>query len=309
MSEVLRALAQNAPYVGVAVGYGSMLVAERRIVNYATEERQPLNEVIGETAEQSQNPSIKDKINKFIGPLAVAGAVAGGIVGMAFQEEGKVKANTNLQMVVDRSGGTRAEASEGDTAADSVNNILEEFASHDETSADVFVAQGGRVSKANYQKVINEVRPIGGAPMQDAVEQAISNVASTKLEGDNTRNAVVVLTNGNSFGEPDSVIRKAEKADVSVFIKNIDASSSDSKAMNKISEKTGGQYMTESDDPEELYEQVKDKSSGQELRQAPDSKHNTPEKVLSVLLAGVGLRVLARARRRMPLTFNGSDIK
>ncbi|MBI5357287.1 VWA domain-containing protein [Candidatus Saccharibacteria bacterium] len=308
MSEVLRTVVQNAPYVGAAAGYASMLVAERNIVKHAAQERQPLNEIIGETIEQSQNPSIKDRINKFVGPLAVAGAIAGGMVGMAFQEEGKVKTNTNLQMVVDRSGGTRAEVSDG-TAADSVNEILEEFASHNETSADVFVAQGGRVSKANYQKVINEVRPIGGAPMQDAVEQAISNVASTKLEGDNTKNAVVVLTNGNSFGEPDSVIRKARKADVSVFIKNIDASSSDSKSMNKISEKTGGQYMTESDDPEKLYEQVKDKSSGQELRQAPDSKHDIPEKVLSVLLAGGILGAVGRARRKMPLTFNGSDIK
>lgn len=302
---------QFAPYIGAGVGVAIGAAGEHVLQKKVSEERQPLNEILGDTAgEIAPSTGLNRLGRKVLGPVAVACAIAGGANGLAWQEGGDVEIKTQLQIVVDRSGSTGREGLDGQKPATLIDNIITEFAEHKETKTNIVIGKGGEVLKRTSDQVLRQ-RPIGDAPMRRAFRSAVDNISSTKVTGDNTKNAVVVITNGNAFGETESVLDTAKDANISVFVKNVNNFTDGTKIqqMREIAQKTGGVYLDNTTDPEKMYEQVKDKANGRVNAQEAGAKHEVPEKIFTGLLSLFVVGAVARARRRMPLTFNGTKIE
>lgn len=320
MSEAIRTAMQYAPYAGAAIGAATGAVAEHVIQNRTAEERQPLNEIMGDQASQAQESSkIVRMGKKLIGPLAVAVAIAGAANGLAWQTQGANDQEPKLTLIGDRSGATDSPDSEGQPSpANKINSIVKEFSDHKGTSTEILVGKGGQVLEASPEGFLSDVRyaPFGNAPMPQAVNQAIENINSVSSlnseKNSDDKNSIVVLTNGNQFGKTQDVIDSAKESSISIFIKDVSTSTSggDIEGMKKIASETGGVYLDNSAKPEEIYDAVKDEvQSKKPEQQQTGDKHNIPEKAFIGLLSIFGVGMIARARRRMPITFNGTKIE
>lgn len=313
MSEVLRTVMQQAPYIGTSIGMAIGMVGERVLVRRAEEERQPLNEILGDVAHDVSTPSRINRIGaRVLGTLALTCAVAGGANGLAWQEEGSAEDPTKLQLIVDKSGATAS--LEGDkSSSDSINEAIKKFRDEGDARAKIYVAVGGGVLEKTADQAI-ATRPFGDAPIGTAVQTSLDNIQNYSNSGSNTseqsENAIVVFTNGNDIGDARTVVESAESTNTAIFVKDVYGStdSSTKESIQKIAEETGGQYF-DSTDKVDSYEDVKEKVKEADSENNETSqKHGNKEKALVAILSLLSIGAAGRARRKMPLTFSGTDI-
>ncbi|HSW85512.1 MAG TPA: hypothetical protein VLF79_02785 [Candidatus Saccharimonadales bacterium] len=168
---------------------------------------------------------------RILTPLALVAASTGGLIGYAARSgETHTKSPAPLEVVVDRSGGTlTVDNGQPASLADKLISQLQDI-KHVDPHAQV--ANYGLVQSTSLEQAI-KIPPSGDADLAQATTTALGNAQP--------KGAVVVITNGNSIGSPNSV--KEESTNTPIFIMNVQKSGSSATSnLRAIAHETGGKY-------------------------------------------------------------------
>lgn len=291
MSEVLQTTYEVAPFVltGTALGAAAGVVAEGIIRKKRAEEDVAFNETMGTVNEQIEASSSQSRIGqlagKLTGGLALTGALVGAVNGYAWAPESPSPTKTvGLQLVVDRSGFTDI-AKDNVVPANTIDKVIARFDENNSLSIVAHVAGGSEVQTVKSEEV-EAIPPSGDAPMRTAFTRAQENVRLSDDDSVEGSNAIVLLTNGNTFGKAGTVIKDSNKVRSSLFVVNVndDIKQRSRKTLQKIADRTEGQYWDMSD---ASVDEIVDKVSN-EVNPAPesDSGMKLPIKMIGALMLG-----------------------
>jgi hypothetical protein len=234
---------EHAPVIGVIAGYagGLMLDANARAQIAATRE-----ELLGAhkgAKDMATLPSIPAIATT---TLALFGAAAGFAAGETIQShDSRLVAKPAVKEPIDHSFQTPATRKTIDKTA-----ILVWRNKKFETEA-IISHNADHTTYKNVRELKSDV-PYGGPQKlpdvtTSAIDSAFFDSSASRIERNQSstkpNSAVVVVTNGNSIGDPNNVIDYAKTRNVPVFIANADDNSSNTKNLKLIANKTGGQYF------------------------------------------------------------------
>ncbi|MGB4758498.1 MAG: hypothetical protein WBP26_00400 [Candidatus Saccharimonadales bacterium] len=295
---------EHIPYVATAVGYSAGVVAEAYVQPAIARQRAAFTEAMGNTGER--DPSVWSRLGSAaLGPLAITGAAAAFLLASAWQPAEPVELpKAGIGVVVDRSGGTiqtEGEKSPYDTINQSLDTIVESG-----VPVRAVIAGAGEIAVGTTQDAINR-QPFGDAPIAQGIANALSD-ARTGLEGmgqqydPSVEAGVIVLTNGNSLGDPEQVIKAAGEAPILIANASIQPPSEAAESQfRQIAEATGGEYIAaDSITPEKIQEFIQDV---QPRVLVPEEKSNVAQRVVATGIAALLLLTTAWNRGRMPIAF------
>ncbi len=289
---------------GLAAGAAADVVAARAI----SRERATLVEAWGpDTIEYPSADGVRSTL-RVLGPMALTGALVGGMLGAAWAPEVTPAApRSQLEIVIDHSGATAI----GEPAAvTAINAVAERFAGA-KFATEAVVARSGEVRIIKTGDVSHDA-PFGDAQLDQAVQTALDNVQRAreqgKLKPQEKTAGTLVVTNGNSIGNPATVIDRAKAEGASVSIVNVEKDSAGATVsdLQKIAADTGGTYWNSADaDPAKIYNKIAPTVTPGRT----EEKHPTNwlKRALGTLPV-ITLPLMYRWRRRMPVTPKGLNI-
>ncbi|HUP26763.1 MAG TPA: hypothetical protein VM124_03920 [Candidatus Limnocylindrales bacterium] len=291
------------PAIGAAAGIAGGAAADIYAARAIAGERASLNETWGNVVDAPRTGL------RAIGPMAITGFFAVGILGAAWAPEATPAApRSQLEVVIDHSGAT---AIGEPSAAAKINAVAESFAGA-KFVTEAVVARSGEVRIIKTGDVSHDA-PFGDAPLDQAVQTALDNVQRAREQGklkpqEKTAGAVVV-TNGNTIGDVTAVIARAKSAGTSVNIVNVEERSTDATTseLQRVTAETGGTYWNSADaDPAKIYDKIAPTvTPGQTQEKRPTS---WPKRILGSLPL-IALPVMWRWRRNMAATPAGINLQ
>lgn len=218
----------------------------------------------------------------------------------------------HLEIVVDHSGATGL----GDRKPlNQINTLASKFVQGAPDSQAV-VARAGEVRILTPAEVAKDI-PFGDAPLEQAYQTATDNNNRLRVAAfdDFKKKSIgtLVLTYGNSIGNPATIIETAKAQGSPVYVVNVTSAAkgqANTKPLQEIAEKTDGKYWDGTTaDPNDVLKTVTD---GLVSRSAPEVKKNTdvPGRVKSVLPFILAVPIIRAWRRRGTNgTFSGVKAK
>lgn len=286
-----------------AVGAG----IEARVERLKSQEDQRFTEVSG-VVSQNMQPGIARRLaRKGLGLIAVSCALAGGINAYSHAEqEDSIKTTTAGQLVADFSGDTERTAPNSEEAPISrIKAVVKQFNVADGYN---FSAQIGKFDD-NIEKtpaeILNET-PFSSSNLSkaysDSINQLTKNGKPIAAEG---KTPIVMITNGNGFGEVNKVVKRANTVSAAVSIVNVADSPTQSQAeLQAIAKQTGGQYWNANklSDIDNIAEAVKADEATAVIEEIPAKRDpGTAMKVFGLLAAlAVPLTIRAVRNSREP---------
>lgn len=302
MSDLLS-LHEVIPYAatvgGAMGGIGLEYLAQHNIID----NQQALAREWGEVHERQAN-RWRSIARVALGPLMAVGALGGFANGMAWEPDTAVRqVPPQLEVVVDHSAATGLN---GGHAAKEISQLSHEFTDKKRVTATAFLARGSEVVSVEISKVDKDV-PFGDAPLDTAIGNALdrANLDRTKAIRRNHKlgTGVLVLTNGNSIGDPTAVAEKAESVPVPLFIVNVEAGKSNqqtTKDLQATAKQTKGQYWdANTTNVTEVAKEVKHQLVPEKVQDTRPNRN--PLRVVAAALSAGTLGLVYKRRREMTL--------
>ncbi|GAC1391504.1 MAG: hypothetical protein NVSMB46_04270 [Candidatus Saccharimonadales bacterium] len=258
MNEIVDMTMKAGPELFGVIGYGTGLILEKRAIRNSAKQRSAAYKVLEkskaflEPRTTTRRERMGERARKATAVLPLAGALGGIACGLlafnAVHQKSNV-ASANLEIVVDHSGATNFNAA-GLPASKQINSIAAKFNKTGDVVTNAIIASSGYVKSSKVENVSLDT-PFGDAPLDQAANLALSNTAKEKnyfnITHKNSNAAVLVLTNGNDFGNKDAIIKASqEQGKTPVFIVNVegdDVSSNQNTAdFRAIAKQTNGEY-------------------------------------------------------------------
>lgn len=291
--------------IGIATGAIGGAIADIYAGKQIVAERQRLVEEYGTDVVKDSGNSIFRRI----GPVAIYGAVALGVLGASWAPESAATASRpQLEVVVDHSGAT---ALGSPSTVEKINAIAAQFEG-DEYDSQAVVSRSGEVRVINISDVRQDVA-FGDALLDQALLTALDNTQRARESEAGTgasdkKAATLVVTNGNKIGNPEAIAAKAKAAGTIVNIVNVEQdapSKATSDELKAIAAQTHGIYWdSAAADPSKIREKIVSELSSE--KKPTKQPANWPKRVLGTLPL-LGLPLIYRWRRRM--SANDKDIR
>lgn len=275
--------------------YGAVWYADKRAISRAAGNTNTFeSEVTGQAIEEAaarRQAFTQSLGRKAVKPLACLAAATAGFGVFAATEQSDTEylaPKPKIEVVVDHSGATGLSFGDRIPANEQINTIAGQFIDED-TKGEALIASGGNIRSTAIAN-IPKYEPFGGAPLRQA----------TKLALDKSQNSnVLVITNGNSVGNTEALIKKAKRKDVKVFVANIEADSqatTELKAEKQLAEATGAKFWTvKQDNFDNVAKSVGDTISPANPESGGSSKW--PLGLFAVLGIGGAIGLLRQKRR------------
>jgi hypothetical protein len=304
---------EAAPVIGALSGGLIGSTVEQSLTEAAEEEHAPVAELFGEanTEAEIERHRIKEFAGKYVGPLAVVAAGFGLFNGFAWKPTHAVKHKNDIKFLVDRSGETKHQ--NGGFPADAISKVLAKF---DQKSGDYRMT--AEVAKSDGHHPDNKLSqaisesPFWGAPMDDAYDSVIggSESSSKDTSGDQPKVPLVILTNGNKIGKESDVIQKANRAGTADYIIDVSkqTDTTTEASFKKITWKTKGHFWDAGSALKDNIVGKVTKNLGPRIEKRKNS-FGLPSKILLAMVSIGAAGWVAKDRRRMPMTFNGTNFK
>jgi hypothetical protein len=314
MNPVVQTSLEHLPAVaavtGAMAGAALDLVAQHSIA----QNREAMNEALPDLAEHYE-PTRGRRVIRAVGSVTAA------VTSLAFLANANVWAPEaadqvsppGIELVVDYSGATGI--IDDGAAAKTEAEYVGVFGALPDVNVEALVASGGVFETMRPADIANET-PAGDAPLTEATQSALDKARLVKTEAlrENTPKTmgIVVLTNGNSIGEPEVVIATANETGTPVYVVNVDNGQGDpavAEGLKTITEKTGGAFWTASTtNSAAVSQEVRGSLEGSLM---PEKEQDQSVKLPDRILTGaLGLLTVAyvfnRRKRTMAATFNGS---
>lgn len=310
MSGVIRQSVEYLPEIaagaGLLVGAGLEAVAQRNM----SRNRESLANEWGEDVVGTPETKKRTKIiGRVVGPLAVLTSAVAAFNGAAWQPaEGAETAPPHVEVVIDHSGATGI----GDRPIESINDIALELVDEDIDTSAVVASSG--VERIMPLDEIIQNQPFGDARMDRAAATAIDRSTEIQREiiGSETERSIgiVAITNGNTLGDPQHVIERAEESNIPIFVVNVegkDAPANVASELESIAEGTDGKYFeAEAANAEEIAQEVDDVLEDR-LIDDDDEKNRWIGRVVAGALA-LTIPSVYRKRKNMTFYTKGSQL-
>lgn len=300
------------PEIGVAAGAVSGALADMYAGRQIAAERQRLVEEHGSEVIHDSGNSVFRRI----GPLAIYGAVALGVLGATWAPDVPATVHRpQLELVIDHSGAT---ALGSPSTLEKINGIANQFVDR-KIDSEAVVSRSGEVRIVKTSDVSKDFA-FGDALLDQALQTALDNTqrardAEAGTVASDKKAAIVVVTNGNSIGEPEGVVAKAKAAGTVINIVNVEPDASNkvpsSKAtsdkLKAIVTQTSGTYWDSANaDPTKIREKIV--STLHSDKKPLKKPVNWPKRALGSLPL-LGLPVMYSWRRRMSVNLKGINIE
>ena len=306
MSEIVNYVAMaSVPAAAYLVGAGHEYIVQRR--NDA--EREPATEQMAALLGQQPELSRKQRImSAMVGGMAIAGAAFGTINTLAWSQQPPEQQDaTMIEIAADFSGATNI-STEGERPIDATREIISLFDDTADFDTQVFVASGGSTTVKTAEQAI-DMRPFGPAPVDQAVSDAFNSIELARADGSDAPAAVLVLSHGNSIGDPDVVVGRAttdsgETTPIYVVNTEGEAVNADTEAQLKaIAERTGGEYWSPDEATVENIEPLAEELAPED--QPIVWKHSLVERIGATAVSVLIAAGLYRLRRNQTSSVNG----
>ncbi|MBC7708094.1 hypothetical protein H7Y63_02640 [Polaromonas sp.] len=239
--------------------------------------------------------------------LLLTVTVGTGILGWNPDSDTRVK--PTLEIAVDHSGQT-SHPREGEPTIGAINDVLGQF---DGKRAHVrtFVSRLGVVEETSrLDSVIKETNTIGASDLETATKRSLdatTDIYAVNGPGGRKRStAVVVITNGQSVGDPNTLIPQANLDKTPIYVVNVPSKTSRPETIEGLkatAAATGGQYWEVTDKMPDVAKTVENSVTGY-VSKGSESGNKRLLKIFS-LLTGLGTAA-AFSKTRYPLPGSSS---
>lgn len=252
-------IVENLPYIGAGVGVVTGAATEFFAVRNAEHNREALSSVL--EGIQDERISLPRRIGRSLrSPLVFGVAGLCAFTGHVWQPEDVIETPPDLHVLVDHSGATVG----GEVPAlSTIDKLVQSLGEADSFESSFTVARLGKAALAEDAEAVTKLRPMGGAPLDLAFDDAIGATKEKQFESVGqkpNKAAIAVITNGNTFGDQADVVARAVQTGTPVYIANVEGKKSVPKsveALKAISKATKGTYWdVTKDTAEEMVEQI-----------------------------------------------------
>ena len=297
IQEVLPLAATAGATAGYAAGRVANYFAERH-----AEDRQDGVVEDWNNLEVERDTSLRARVShNALAKLALVGAMTGFAVGHAVKNhEVEALEPPKLTVLVDH---TYAAGRSGNV--DKIDKVTQKIAETDNLQVNIKLTHNSHTESASVEEVKKDT-PLGQPVMPQALPQAIKDTYSESSEATTNRlgpsesrnSGILVVTAGNSVGEPKEVIDKAEaNGDMQVFIADVsDKKTKETKNLKEIADETDGKYWQGEGSGDEIAEMIQADIVPEEATYPSDSER-WPWAAAAIFGFGYGIREL-RSRRR-----------
>lgn len=291
-----------APAAAYAAGFGADLIAQKQM----EQSNVAVTESLHELGTHQPQGMVRRLGRAAISTSALIGIPVGLTIGLAWQGETPVKRQLPIvEVVIDASGAT-ASADNGKPAQD-IYNYAYAIDGESKVKTEAYISSGGSFQQGTIDMLTIDT-PQGGGDLPAAATSALNGSNTVKAEALNGESnqavGIVVLTNGNTIGDPNDIINKAQPTKTPVYVVNVETKVRDqakNEALKVIAEQTGGQYWTVADtNPEEVAGKVADNLKQVTTREKHAKQPNWPLRLVSLATLAL-IPLAARRRRREPV--------
>jgi len=178
-------------------------------------------------------------------------------------------------LLVDHSGATEISFGSQRPVLSEINQVATAFTPSNKIKSNAYIASFGSVVEKNVSAV-DGLSASGAAPLDTALVSALDETALIKSGNKSESAAVVVITNGNSIGSPNSIIEQSNKqGKTPVYVVNVEGSKVTS-AQNisnyqEIAKRTEAKYWSANS------ANISAVTQDVEQTLTPETKHNTAD--------------------------------
>lgn len=303
MSIVQNSL-EHLPVVTAAAGYVAGTVMDIHSQHRIQENRLALTETLGEIGVAAQ-PNVVKRIGRAaVSITALATAATAGFAGYAWQAEAPAEVQPPIvEIVADASAATAI--LDGGEPAKQINIFAQAIEDQDSIETEALITRLGTVTIGTVEQISQEA-PSGASVMDQATQTAIDQamkVKSESISGESQKNVgVVVLTNGNSIGAPESIVAKAQLTQTPVYVVNVEQGEGNPQtieALKSVATQTGGQYWTSAEaDPTVAAEQVASNLNSIKTEDKQEKQPNWPMRIASLASLVIGPLAYRRSYKK-----------
>lgn len=296
---------EMAEMAGATIGMTAGMVTEYLASRHVAQNRQDFS---GEASVALQHEAVSGwrRIGATaLTPIVFAGAGLGLLNAGAWSGDRVEAQPPRLGIVVDHSGATEM----GDSPAiGSINLLTESFNDPQEVEATAYVANSGVVESMEPTEV-REDEPFGNAPLNSGFGLAVEKIEEGRRKEIGTNpsaSGVLVITNGNTFGNNEDILAQTKDRNIPVFVANVEGETTNPDSVDgfkAIAKETGGQYFdVEQENVTEMVEVIG--KSLEESRLKNPVPNDWPKRVIAGALTLATFGLYARKRSRMTVDSN-----
>ncbi len=304
MSQIIETIGNYSEYVGVMAGAGAGLATEYIASRNVSNNRSQLSGEIGIALQEPEVSRLRRVGALALTPIVFAGASLGLLNNEVWEPNDIEAQSPKLGIVVDHSGATEM----GDQPAiGSINLLTASFDNPNEVEATAYVAGSGAVETAQPTEV-GEDEPFGNAPLADGFNQAVDKIEETRRKeiGNQSASGVLVITNGNTFGNNADILARTEAENIPVFVANVEGETTNPSSVEgfkEVTKQTNGEYFdVEEANVEEMVDQISD--SLEESRLKNPAPNDWPKRILAGALTVATFGLYRKKRSSMTLDSN-----
>jgi hypothetical protein len=291
----------TASEIGLAAGYVAGQVTDVMAARHAAKNAEAAASAWGPIDNSAEStPKIRHSmVARLIAPLAVTGAVAGGLTANAwFEHESVAGGSTTVEAVVDHSFQTRQ-----GKLFDRINGLVGKADQSKSLDLRAVVAHNGSQDAMDVQDLPKDI-PYGPPSVGQAMKVAMDSAFKGRNQaGEKQSGSIFVVTADNPIGNPKSLAKTAhQNGNIRISIANVVGPDNDAAAqdLRAIAKQTGGRYWAANQADGKILDGLKADVANHEAAAPAPKDDKTFEKILSVLAIFGGL---ALAREKAELVF------